>query len=273
MSLRLFLVGVGLAVSACALYDDSDFPESATPLAPPAEFRAWWAVVESCSGRQSRFEDVRWFQASYFSIRGELALGAWFPAGNRIALLGSESFPASIVRHEMLHAILQDSDHPAEYFQSRCGDIVECGRDCPTEAIPPEVTPTSFDGVEVSLEVFPSVPSLSRHDGHVTFVVTVRNTANRNVYLQKRDYALAQCPVGVLVSSVADPDRTVLRCAWIGFGGLPRFYLAGESRRVVVDVDLQNLNPGEGPFAAEPVIAGAVLNDNVRRTLAVTIRP
>jgi hypothetical protein len=90
MSLRLLLAAFGLAVSACALYDDSEFPESAVPLGPPAEFRTWWQVVEGCSGRQSSFDEVRWFQANDLTIRGEFALGAWFPSGNRIALLGSE---------------------------------------------------------------------------------------------------------------------------------------------------------------------------------------
>lgn len=273
MSFRLFLVGVGLAVSACALYDDSEFPESATPLAPPVAFRTWWQVVESCSGRKARFDDVRWFQANDLTIRGEFALGAWFPEGNRIALLGSESFLASIVRHEMLHAILQDADHPVEFFETRCGDLVVCGRDCPTETIPPLVTPASFDEMDVHIEVFPRVPSLRRYAGQLSFVITVHNTTSRNIYLRQSGYGFAQCPVGVLLSSVPNPHRTVLRCEHLGLGGLPRFYRAGESRSAVVDVNLHLLNAGEGPFEPEPVIAGAVLNDNVRRTLPVTIRP
>jgi hypothetical protein len=173
----------------------------------------------------------------------------------------------------MLHAILRDAHHPAGYFESRCGDVVACGRDCPRESIPPDVALASFGEMDVRLEVFPRVPSLSRYAGQLSFLISVTNTTNRNVYLRPSGYAFAQCPVGVLVSSVSDPDRAVLRCEWIGFGGLPRFYLARQSRSVVVDLNLQSLYPGEGPFDAEPVIAGAVLDDNVRRTLDVTIRP
>lgn len=273
MLLRWYLVVIGLSTSACALASDSDFPKVAAPMAPPVEFRTWWEVVESCSGRTARFDNVRWFRADDLMIRGELALGAWFRTGNRIALLGSRSFPPAIVRHEMLHAILQDSDHPAEFFQSRCGDVVVCGRDCPNESVPDSVTAGSFDEMEVRLSVFPRVPSISRYAGQLSFVVTVTNNANRTVYLRQSGFGFDQCPVGVLLSVADDPSRSVLRCDYIGFGGLPRFYLPGESRSVVVDVNLQSLEAGGGPFVTAPVIAGAVLNDNVRRTVEVSIRP
>ena len=35
-----------------------------------------------------------------------------------------------VVRHEMLHELLGRGDHPAEYFQRRCGSVVICNEVC-----------------------------------------------------------------------------------------------------------------------------------------------
>jgi hypothetical protein len=265
----LCVVGV-----ACNWYDDSDFPESASALHPPPEFRVWWEVVESCSGHHARFDEVRWFQTNDLLVRGETALGAWFSSGNRIALLGSESFEGRIVRHEMLHAILHDGAHPPEYFQSQCGDAVVCGRDCPSVSVPDDPTLLSPGDVEVDIRVFPRVPSISHYEGRMSFLLSVRNTTGRNGYFKQQFPPPSECPAGILGSSVTNPDRYVLRCDYLGgLYGLPRFYSAGETRSIVIDVNLQDLGPGEGPFFAEPVVVGAVFADNVRRTISVTLRP
>jgi hypothetical protein len=51
--------------------------------------------------------------------------GAWLRSGNRIVVGEYVSEHPAIVRHEMLHAILQRGDHPREYFVSRCGSVVD----------------------------------------------------------------------------------------------------------------------------------------------------
>jgi hypothetical protein len=35
-----------------------------------------------------------------------------------------------VVRHEMLHDLLNRGDHPAEYFQGKCAGVVVCNEDC-----------------------------------------------------------------------------------------------------------------------------------------------
>jgi hypothetical protein len=271
---RIRFLALVLGVSGCALVDDDpDFPSSAIPLSPLPEFRIWWEIVESCSGRAARFDDVKWFEANEITVRGELARGAWFSRGNRIALVGAESFFGPLVRHEMLHAILQDGDHPNEYFESRCRDIVACGRDCGGTAVPGDMTPISLSNAAVTIAAFPKQPSIGRHEGRMSFIVSVQNTSERNAYLYAGDYATAQCHAGILLTSVLDPDRSLLSCDSPGFGDLSHVYSAGETRSVVIDVNLQNSTGGDGPFFAETLLAGAVLADNVRRTLAVTLRP
>ncbi|HZI29997.1 MAG TPA: hypothetical protein VFD64_17630 [Gemmatimonadaceae bacterium] len=243
-------------------------------MTPPPEFRVWWEVLESCSGRREPFDAVKWFQTGELAIRGEAALGAWFSTGNRIALLGEDTFFGPLVRHEMLHAIIQNGDHPSEYFESRCGDVVACGRDCPSAKVPSMPTRLSAADVELDVQVFPRLPSLAGHKGRMSFLLSVRNMSDRNGYLLQQEHPFSQCPAGILASSVKNPDRYFLRCEYIGgLYGLPRFFAAGETRSVVIDVDVKNLGPGEGPFFAEPLIVGAVFADNVRRTTAVILRP
>jgi hypothetical protein len=36
----------------------------------------------------------------------------------------------ALVRHEMLHDLLGRGDHPAEFFQRRCGAVVYCNAEC-----------------------------------------------------------------------------------------------------------------------------------------------
>lgn len=262
-----------LLATGCRLWPDSDFPASAVPMPLPPEFRVWWEALESCSGHRARFDDVRWFQTSELSIRGETAFGAWFPVGNRIALLGSGDFTGSIVRHEMLHAILQDGDHPSRFFESRCGDFVMCGRNCGLVAVPPEATPIPLSEFNVEVEPFPKDPSFGRHGGRMTFAVRIRNTSAMTGYARIRDYSLARCEIGIVVSSASDPDRFKTACATDGMSTLQRvFFAPGEIRTALVDVVLGSTDMGE-PFVTEPLVAGAFLADNVRRTIPVVLQP
>jgi hypothetical protein len=106
-------------------------PPGARPFAPEAVYRGWWREMESCSGRTARFDDVSWYL-----IPGEepfrvpkhdyLVVGYWDAAVNRIVLL--EILPARrapYIRHEMLHAILRSVFHPVEYFETRCGAVID----------------------------------------------------------------------------------------------------------------------------------------------------
>jgi hypothetical protein len=262
-----------LAVSACGIRE-SDFPESAVYFIPPAEWRAWWEVLESCSGRRGDFDSVRWFRvlSGEINVRGETAFAAWYERGNRIALT-SETERGELVRHEMLHALLQGGSHPAEYFAVRCGDLVLCGRDCPSPVVPDNAMPIALSDVDVDLEVFPKTPSLSRHGGSLTFVLRVTNKTGRNAFLDLRHVQGRHCGAGVMIMSARDPNRFATKCSYIGFGGLPRLFVGDETRSVVLDMRLQHTEPGQGPFFAEPLIFAAVLGDNVRRIVHLDVRP
>ena len=105
-------------------------PPDAREFTPEAVYRDWWAQVEQCSGRTAVFDDVRWYVVpgeDPFRVDGVAypVLGYWERQGNRIVLL--QYVPdsrAALIRHEALHAILRRTDHPAEFFVERCGEVI-----------------------------------------------------------------------------------------------------------------------------------------------------
>jgi hypothetical protein len=121
---RIFL---GLLVSACVTITEP-LPNGATPLSPPAEYQTWWEQVEDCSGITGHLEGVSWYyipDVSQFTVPGNSDVaGYWQPYHHSITLAGSEISDADLVRHEMLHALLNAKGHPVEYFGEKCGAIV-----------------------------------------------------------------------------------------------------------------------------------------------------
>lgn len=106
-------------------------PEGAQEFRPELVYRGWWQEMEICSARSADFDAVRWY-----IIPGEIpfrvpthdypVLGYWDEAANRIVLLSFlPARRAPYIRHEMLHAILRRVDHPAEFFERRCGPTID----------------------------------------------------------------------------------------------------------------------------------------------------
>lgn len=267
------LAALVVAASACSLEVRDDFPWGAVEIPPPPQYRVWWELVENCSGKRAQFDHVRWYQvvAGDILVRDQVASAAWYAARNGI-VVQPDFADGSVVRHEMLHAVLRDGDHPDEYFKGKCGDVVACGRECGVLSMPNDPASLRLSELDVALEPFPAFPSLARHNGHLSFVVKIRNRLNRAAYVRHSEYALSRCPVGVLVASARDPDQARLACDY-GFSGPFRFLAPGETRSLVIDVDLRKLSASEGQFVAEQLVAGAVLADNVLRMVPIDLRP
>lgn len=101
-------------------------PESAVAFPAPAQFQDWWARTEACAGRTGRLESIAWYLvpgASTFMSEGAVQVGRWSRTGSeaRIVLAGDFADDELVVRHEMLHSLLDRGDHPSEYFVARCG--------------------------------------------------------------------------------------------------------------------------------------------------------
>ena len=259
-------------IAACGWWSDNDFPESAVKFTPPAYFQTWWQVVELCSGRSAPFSEVAWYTAphSELVVRGEPAFGAWFADRNRIALADENRESPSLVRHEMLHAILREGDHPPAYFHERCGDEVICGRECGVAMSLEHAHEIARQDLTVHVQLFPEMPSLTAQQGKATIVVHLRNPSNETVFARM---GAAICYAGFLIASVSNPSRRKQGC-----GDPPQtigdrvFFAPGEILRLIFEADLLD-GWANGPPGAGPISVSAIMADNVRETRFTSILP
>jgi len=103
-------------------------PDRAVPQGAPAIYETWWHEVELCSGKTGDFSAVSWYYvpgpSTFGSGSGADLVGVWLPSRNAIILAEFAREDSLVVTHEELHAILRRTDHPAEYFVQKCGNLV-----------------------------------------------------------------------------------------------------------------------------------------------------
>ena len=178
------LAGIaGLAVLAsCEI--TAPLPPGATPMEPRAQYQRWWSMVEQCSGLSRPMAEIEWFSVgggSFRSSAGELVDGLYVQGPERIILAGTVLNDGQVVRHEMLHALIQNNDpamlHPGEYFLRRCAGVVDCRSACVETAGPLEPPLPAQPGVASNLEITIEVDSVVHRGTYPNFVyvpVTVR---------------------------------------------------------------------------------------------------
>ncbi|MGQ0703992.1 MAG: hypothetical protein ACT4PM_12745 [Gemmatimonadales bacterium] len=115
------------ALSTCATLamTQRGLPLGAVPRAAPPVYRDWHEKTKDCSGLSGDFSALKWYvvpSVSTFLTAGGPQVGLW--AGehgqHRIVIAGNYAEHEMVVRHEILHALLGRSGHPAEYFVERC---------------------------------------------------------------------------------------------------------------------------------------------------------
>lgn len=168
---------------ACDQEALAPFPSNAIALSPPARYAAWWQLTEACSGLTGSLAAVHWYvvpNTNEFSLEGQGVNGAWYQDGNRIALGDSEILDGPLVRHEMLHALLQSGNHPRNEFLANCSDIVVCIDRCVSDAGGPPDTSDAApilrrDSLTYSLLVVPSTFSAAADSGWTTVTLSATN--------------------------------------------------------------------------------------------------
>lgn len=112
----LLLAGL-LGLSGCNRFA----PEEYAPFSPPPEYAAWWAKNVACAGRAGDFARIRWFvvPGDDFECPTGRCVGRW-EDDHRIYLAQSWRENEMVVRHEMLHELLNRSGHPSPPFGSPC---------------------------------------------------------------------------------------------------------------------------------------------------------
>jgi len=124
----LRLAVVALAASACALPKVAGAPIAPVDRAwavPTLElYQEWWRKTEKCSGLRGDMAAVTFYAvdspSGAISLGTDVAHGWWMRKGNRIYLPANALGEEWLVRHEMLHALLQRGSHPAEKFVNAC---------------------------------------------------------------------------------------------------------------------------------------------------------
>ena len=124
---------VALTVAACVDITGPRLPASER-FEPPASYSAWWREVEDCSARNGRLSGVSFYRVLATPGRdsldyldpesGRYLNGEWVPRSNSIYLAAGQVTNPGVVRHEMLHALLQETRHPPKYFADLCGQLV-----------------------------------------------------------------------------------------------------------------------------------------------------
>lgn len=126
-ALLLFLLAFGAGCSATTEPSSPSIPAGAVAFSPSPAFRDWWLATESCAGLSGSFSSVEWFVIpgveTFDPGTGTQVVGMWSrgAGGTRITLAGAWQGSEFVVRHEMLHALIGQSGHPALYFEIRCG--------------------------------------------------------------------------------------------------------------------------------------------------------
>jgi hypothetical protein len=124
---------------------------------------------------------VKWFYvpgATVLRLGGDQVDGIWYSAFSAIVLSDDSRLSGSLVRHEMLHALV--GSHEGPYFANLCAGIVVCVTDCAAEAAslpPPDDSAPELPAseLEIQLDLYPSNPSASFDDGWVAIVISARN--------------------------------------------------------------------------------------------------
>jgi len=125
--LMVLLSGLSGLGSACATLAPSEslLPPGAVQISPPAVYQEWAQRTRSCSGLDGNLSTVQFYVVpgvQTFSTDDGAKVGLWSREGkaNRIVIAGNYENHEMVVRHEMLHALLQREGHPADYFVTRC---------------------------------------------------------------------------------------------------------------------------------------------------------
>ena len=119
------VLALWLGAASCTGLEPSAPPAGAVLMIPPAEYTEWYARTESCAELRGALQDIEWYVvpgvATFETSIGE-KVGLWEQVGNvsRITIAGDYQTNEMVVRHEMLHDLLERTGHPPEYFVTRC---------------------------------------------------------------------------------------------------------------------------------------------------------
>jgi hypothetical protein len=130
LRLRICTLLVALAAaitSGCDAFSPTKEIAGAIAIPPQPDFAQWWTDVENCSGITGDVARVSWYvvpDVETFHYRDGDYFGYWW-SSHDIVIAGAHLSDSMVVRHEMLHDLLNTADHPTEYFLYKCSGVVD----------------------------------------------------------------------------------------------------------------------------------------------------
>ncbi len=118
MPLRLRWLGP-LLLLGCL---DTFAPQGAMPYTPPAVYRDWWVEIEACAQLTGDFDQIDWYEVPgdrYACPAYTNGCAGWWQPPHTIYMAETRLSDRRLVEHEMLHDLLQRSDHPPVF--KACG--------------------------------------------------------------------------------------------------------------------------------------------------------
>jgi hypothetical protein len=100
-------------------------PDGAIAIDAPLEYAVWFERTERCAGLSGRITAIKFYVIpgvdTFLTDQGQ-KVGMWTRRGDdhTIIVAGNYRSHEMVVRHEMLHSLIGQSGHPAEYFAERC---------------------------------------------------------------------------------------------------------------------------------------------------------
>ncbi len=95
---------------------------------PPAIYRDWYQQEATCAGLTGRFDAITWEVAdSFMSAPGQRTVFATWTAPHLIRLRRDQVMNEYLVKHEMLHDLVQSTAEPDPPFGA-CETMLPAGR-------------------------------------------------------------------------------------------------------------------------------------------------
>jgi hypothetical protein len=236
-----FAFGLLAVAVACSAISVEAPPASDRFTAPPV-YQLWWSMAEACSGITGSLADIKWYavpNVDSISDGRDQVSGYWSSGDNRIVLIAAGKFNGTLVRHEMLHALLRINGHPRRQFVERCGGVVDCTGSCLDDAGAPPVPAAGTvnvapDSLVLGIEMQPVTPGVNTFDGYFTIAVTARNPANHPVQVALRPSGDGSPSVSFLCLVIGQGTR--LSFAEWAWDPEASYFAPGETKRKVFDL-------------------------------------
>jgi hypothetical protein len=120
----LRLAGV-LVLIGCSSTTAPTVGDGIQRLDAPAIYRTWYSEVKACSGLTGNYDALTLRTATNIAVGNDVFSGYWTPPHTiTIRFETVWLYDETLIKHEFLHDVLQRGDHPAQYFNGVCGNLL-----------------------------------------------------------------------------------------------------------------------------------------------------